>query len=504
VFCLSHKEMAEIESGDILKIIGKINPKYVDREGKPNPVWQHSLVYDSVSTTLEPLYFWILDFVESTGFKVEKVIDNFVATPGSGYFGELGARATRMQEEGMKILGSVNTVIKSIINIIYDLKEFEIRLKHYDATKSEKKEEKEAGILALKQIWMDNVDIKRGRGSINALSYELGFTTLRDTFMAAKSPEDVEKMDLNERVKRILKPRIAEFLEWFKRSETELRKRYEIERSYLKSQVNALKLYTRWAKPYLKAAEQLRMKETTSAHLISAFNTMVFELALFCKKKVNIKDAAYNKEIPFKFVNFKPRRDYYACVFIDFTFRGIPQRISQRGDYAFGGRAEINLNAFALNDDELLMLQDELEKSDILDALRLVEATTTESLEQLQEDIDKFLKKEPSEEEKKRNAVDKAAENPFTALFSFAFKQAQAKSGKTPTKQDSKEKIGKFKKQGIPKDSHAESVIRAYAESQAADACYKVYDIFKKSHGMASFPGYEVSEYFILKGEKKF
>lgn len=496
--------MAQIGSSDIIKIIGKINPKYVDREGKPNPVWQHSLVYDSVSSTLEPLYFWILDFVEDLGFKVEKLVDNFVATPGSGYFGEIGTRATRLQEEGMKILGSVNTVVKSIINIIYDLKDFDIRLRHYDAAKSGKKEEKEAGILALKQIWMDKVDINRGRGSINALAtMEMGFTTIRDAFMVAQSPENVDKIDLNDRVKRILKPRIAEFLEWLKRSETELRKRYEIERSYLKSQVSALKLYTRWAKPYLKASEQLRMKEDSSAHLINAFNTMVFELALFCKKKINIKDAAYNKEIPFSFVDFKPKREYYACVFIDFTFRSIPQRVSQRGDYAFGGRAEINLNAFTLNDDELLMLQDEIEKSDVSDALKLVEAATTESLGQLQEDIDKFLKEEKAGKEETA-PKQRAAENPFTALFSFAMKPGKAKAEKLEGKKDAKENLEKIKKAGVARDSYAESVIRAYAETQAADACYKIYDIFKKSHGMASVLGYELSDYFVSKREKKF
>lgn len=504
--------MAEIESSEIPKIIGRINPKYLDKEGKPNPVWQHKLVYDSVSNTLEPLYFWFLDFAESTGFKVDKLVDNFTAAPGSGHFGEIGARATKMQEEGMKILQTIGGVlIKSIINIIYDLKEFEIRLKHYDSVKSAKKEEKEAGVLALKQIWMDKVDINRGNTSIKAMALGgPGFVTLIDAFMAAKSVEDVDKMDLNERVKRLLKPRTAEFLEWLKRSEIELRKRYEIERNYLKSQVNSLKLQISWLKPYLKAAEQLRMKQTTSAHLVNAFNTIVFELALFCKKKIDIKEAAYNKEIPFKFVNYNPKKDYYACIFIDFTFRGIPQRISQRGDYSFGGKAEINLSAFSLNDDEILMLQDELDKSDISDALRLVEGATTESLGQLQEDIERFLKKkdEPEKQEEKNVA---AAENPFSALFSFAFKSSKAKIEKEKTrgtsgkpKDENKEKIKKLKKSGLKKDSYAESILRTYAESQAASACYLIYDIFKKAHGMASISDYDISEYFALGGKKKF
>src|SRR3989344_7557519 len=227
--------MAEVEK--VSKTIEEISPYYQKLKG---PSEEHTIVYDSPGETLEPVYFWILDFMR-TMFKgkVEKLADNFTSSPGSGHFAELGARATRMQEEGMKVMGAINTVLKSVINIIYDLKDFEIRLEHYKAAESKDKDKAESGMLALKQIWMDNVDIKRGRGSINMLAQDLQFVTLRDAFMIAKSAEDVEKLDLNDRVKRILKPRIEEFLEWKKRSEAELKKRYEIEKSYLKNQLNS-------------------------------------------------------------------------------------------------------------------------------------------------------------------------------------------------------------------------------------------------------------------------
>jgi len=464
----------------IQEIIASINPRYSEK-GKPKPAWQNHMTYDSPSSTLEPVYFWILDLVENFGYSVEKISDNFSATPGSGYFAELGARATKMQEEGMKILGTVNTVIKSIINVIYDLKDFEIRLKHYDNTKSKDKTGQEAAILALKQVWMDKVDIAKGRGSINGMSMELGFTTLRDAFMSAKSAEDVDKIDLNDRVKRILKPRVAEFFQWVKSSEQELRKRYEIEKTYLKSQVESLKLYTRWAKPYLKAAEQLGMKDSASPHLVNVFNTMVLELSLFCKKKVDIKDAAYNKELPLEFANKKFSRDYYICIFLDFTFRGMPQRVSQRGDYAFGGRTDIDFMAFVLNDDELEKFQKELEKSDISDALRLVENVTTESLGQLQEDLERFLKAKDGGESESAKAKSSDI-NPFSSLFSFA-KKPKAEEKPKNEKEDEKPL----------KESHAESVVRIYAEKQVKDATYKIYDLFKKSMGMASIEDYEAS-----------
>jgi hypothetical protein len=369
-----------------------------------------------------------------------------------------------MQEEGMKILGSVNVVLKSIINLLYDLKEFEIRLKQYDLANSKEPKQKEAGILGLKQVWMDKVDLQRGRGSINLMTQELGFTTLRDAFMVAKSPEDVDKLDLNERVKRILKPRVAEFFEWKKRSEAELRKRFEIEKSYLKSQVSALKLYTRWAKPYLKAAEQLMMKDKTlkEASLVNAFNTVIFELSLMGKQKIDAKKEAEAGILPRPFRDLKLKRDYNVCVFIDFTFRGIPSR-TQQGGFVFGGRAEVKFKAYALNSDELELLNKELEKEDFSDALKLVEAVTEESLKQITEDIEHFLGKE--KEEKKE-----------TSFFGFAAPKKMEEEKKKPLE------IGKLKK-----DSFEESILRTYAEQQAASLCFKIYDIYKKSHGMASF-----------------
>jgi plasmid maintenance system antidote protein VapI len=478
--------MAEIET--INEVIEEISPYYAKLKEKKlegAPAQEHKLIYQSTSETLEPVYFWTLDLMNSlfSGGKVEKLIDNFTSSPGSGHFSELMGKATKMQEEAMKILANVNTVIKSITNIIYDLKEFEIRLEHYKAVASKNKEKAEAGLLALKQVWMDQVDIKRGRGSINMLVQDLNFVTLRDAFMAAKSVKDAEKMDLNDRIKRILKPRLVEFFDWKKRSWRELQKRYEIERTYLKSQVNALKLYSRWAKPYLKAALQLEQKlEQKEAErepaLVKAFNTILLELTLLGKSQVDFEKAIIDKKLPGTFKNYaKKIRPYHSCVLVDFYFRGIPQKMGQH--YVFGGRAEVTFRAYALNENELKMLEQKLDESDLADALKLVSGTTEESLEQLQEDISYFLKEEAERE--KEDAEEKEGEdvNPFSALIGLT-----EKKGKEKVKQEEKEeKVAKVKK-----DNYVEAMVRKVAEDNAKELCFNLFDVYKKAHGMASHP----------------
>jgi len=439
----------------------------------------HTLTYDSTSETLEPIYFFILDLMNDLNLDPKKYIDNFSSSPGSGHFGELMQRATIMQQQASKLMGDVNTVLRSILNIIYDLKEFKIRLKSYDDLKSDNKE---SAILSLKQIWMDKVDITKGNSSLKAMaSVQVGFATLIDAFLAVKDVKDINNLDLNDRVKRILHPRVHEFYAWLEQSEGELRKRYELEKTYLKSQVSSLKLYSRWAKPYLRVAQELESKEMgREAALVKTFNTIVLELALLGKNKVDVKAAALQGDLPRELKDITAKRDYYSCVLVEFRFRGIPQRMGgQQSHYTFGGRTEATFMAYALNDDELAKIDEELEKSDVGDVLRLVEGATTESLDQLKEEIDFFLE-EPSSEETKAKLKDNS--NPFFALIGKYNKEEPEKAEKKQGDKEKKEPII------IKPDTFIERTqIRTFAAQTASENAFSLFDVYKKSHGMPSY-----------------
>ena len=305
---------------------------------KFKPVSSYKLSFDSQQAQLEPIYYWLLDWVQERGWTMHKVVDNFMASPGSGQFSDMNMRATKMQVEGMKILGGLNQVVKSVLNLVYDLKEFELRLEHYDDAGADNSKKKEEGMLALKQIWLDNVDLKRGRGSIHQMAAEMGFTTLREAFMMANSVDDLNRMNkedekeggggiINDQVMRILIPRINEFLKWVKYSESELSKRFSIENNYLRSQVETIKLYSAWMKPYLVAAEKLRQKGfDSSSALVNAFSTSMFELQLFGSQPINVHDVYAGK--------YKEKRGYHRVMVIGLVYRG---HVSQRVTLAGGG-----------------------------------------------------------------------------------------------------------------------------------------------------------------------
>ena len=473
--------------GEIDNLIAQVNNRYLDKEtGKPAPLWENKLVYDTNASTLEPLYYWLLDFITGTVGPPEKVVDTFTASPGSAYFGELGMKAQKMQEEGMKILGNVNIVIKSIINLVYDLRNFDMRLKQYEKAKSKDPVEKEAGILGLKEVWMSSVDMQRGNGSINYMAQGYGFTTLRPAFMAAKSEASVDDMDLNDIVKRVLKPRVSEFFSWIKISEAEMRKRYDIERSYLKSQIDSLKLYSSWVKPYLQAAEQLRMKESGDAALVSVFDQMILELQLYAKKELDKKEAILAKDLPIEFIKkLDDMRPFYKILTVDFKFR--TYHTPQGAPHA--GRVEIDFKAYVLNEDEILVMDKLRTDKDKDSMLNISKNLSENSLEQLKEDIDYFLA--PKKEEKKGDeTIFGDIYKDFKKTFYGQTRLEKEEELKEKTAEDEKEKeehLEKLMDEGISEDSHDEQVVREFTELESAKGCFNAFDIFKKSHGLASF-----------------
>ena len=462
------------ESKDFTPVAGNDVEKIIDNSG-------YRIVYDSFTEGLEPIYFWILDYMRDTywgiGLEVSKTMDKFEASAGGGFFGDMGTRASIMQDRAMKMMGTINTVTRSIINLLYDLKEFDQRLQLYKDLKDGSDDEKKNARLALKQFWMDKVDIQRGRGSINMLSQQLQFVTLRDAFMAAENAElktpEGKVMDLNERVKRILGPRVADYLTWEKLSGKELERRYKIEKNYLRSQVESLKLYAQWTKPYLQAAKGLHSELTSSPDLVTTFNTMQVQTTLFGTKKDG---------------------DFFVGIEVGFDFRTVPHTMKQTQTgvhYTQGGRVDMQFRGFALNEEEKKAVE-EYETHEALEMANI----NKEMIEEVEESLKDYLEGED----------DKEFEDPRERL-GFLQTLVEKESSKDVRKDLIKD-IEKIKKElkvknkgpgpfealldnfkEVPKffkksKKTGGKSSRSGALGTAAFSAYLIYNVYKKAHGM--------------------
>ena len=159
---------------------------------------------------------------------------------------------------------------------------------------------------------------------------------------------------------------------------------------------------------------------------------------------------------------------------------------------AFGGRVEVSIKSYGLNQEELDLLYYEMDKSDLSDILKFVEGMTGDSLEQLKVDIEEFLVEE-KRKEKAKKALKEADINPFTALVGMGgkFKPEEVSDDEVDKKSKSDSELeAKMKKleKGIKKDSYVEKTIREHAIFGAKKTIFTVYDIYKKAHGMGSVP----------------
>jgi len=445
----------------------------------------------STTSSVEPYYFWLIDFMKNAlKFEPEKIEEQMGASVVSGFFGEMAVRREKLEDQGMKYIGTINTVVKSIINLLYDLREFDRRLAIYDDLHSEDSQKTEAADLGLRRIWMDEVDIRKGGASINNLSATRGleFVTLRDAFMMAKNLESIETMDLNDRVKRILKGRVEEYLKWMNESEKELRQRRKIELVYLKAQVESLRLYTIWARPYLKAAQMLQFKDakSTDPNLVQAFDQNYVEITIRGTKKYHLKEflsPAANKYsysppemlTPSQQAELKrARAGPYAIGMLElkFIYRARPWLMYNPGEqqrhYANLGKMNIEFRAFAMRPDEYELMK----RYEEIEALKFIEGITKESLEALREDIERYIGELDKEKKK-----EKEKQMPMLDKIFFGTKSEGKKGGS-----------GALAPMFGGEEYFLEERAKAITRKRIYPSFFDLYDIFKKAHGILSFP----------------
>ncbi len=459
---------------------------------------QYLLGLDTMTEGLESSYYWILSFwgdkFFNQNYKIRKAQEYFAATETSYIFGDMGARRTNLEKRAQELLALINQLIRTIINILWDLREFEIRIERYNDLESKDKEKRRASDLALKSIWLSEVDMKKGAGSINNLVQQLNFVTLRDAFMFIDTMQDKEKvltdigekdenvgMDLPMIVKRILLGRVTEYLDWRELSKKELTKRFEIEKAYLRHEVASMKLYTAWVRPYLFSIKRLTMPTpdemakkipdyesetstkiewgtiyTSQAELVTTFETAQIFVELFGTKEVT-------KE--FGGAQVFGDDKIYGAIEADFVFRTLPGQVDQRR-YMQRGALEMIFTAYSLDERR----KKDLERIEEDDVLKQATKLTEDTLLQLRDDLAHF-DADDVEAELPNVEVPKAK---FGLFGDIAKPFTDAAEGLGRFMPSSKKQASEFVKQKALK----------YAGSKAKKVATDVYDKFKKMKGM--------------------
>ncbi len=240
----------------------------------------------------------------------------------------------------------------------------------------------------------------------------------------------------------------------------------EVERSLLRSKIERLKLYARWLGPYLKQARQLEQKAGDSAGLVSVFNTTAVEIILLAERIYPVEEDVNRGELPKMFLNAK-RRICFPILILEMKLRAAPERTSP-GAYGYRGRFELATTSYALNEDELAVLKQEIDRDNLGEVLGAVSGRKGMALNELVRQIEALVA-EPSKQDSKPDDP-----NPFTSLFAFkgAFGDEEKASG------------GETREAGvneIRRDSDFERVIRSQTILEARRRCLDFYTRCKQA-----------------------
>jgi len=344
------------------------------------------LIYDSFDDSPESFYFWLLDDLTAEGWQVSKLTDTFLASPGSGLFGDLARHQAQAQRQALQLLRQAHTLVQDI-------------LRAAAAFKSEDQHQRELPLPSIRS-----------------------------------------------------------------RSEADL--------GLLRSKIETLKLCAHWLGPYLKQLRQMDQHTNHQADWPNLFNTAVMEIILLAERQYSVGEDVDQGLLP-KFVLKAPRRTCNPILVIELKIRAAPER-TPGGAYGYRGRFELAVTSYALTEEELAVLRQEVERDDLREVIGAVAGKAAGALSEIVEQIENLVPQPPKEE------LEPDDPNPFTALFDF-------KKSNTPRDPDSGTISISASPRPIRSDSDIEKVIRSQAILDARRRCLDFYTRCKQALKMVTF-----------------
>jgi len=364
--------------------------------GEKHKVFEVKVILDDPRYRLESIYFWLLDFLrDDFKLNVLKISDEFGGSFGSAFYTDIVRRAQSILNTAKELGGLINTIIKSIVDISNSYRTLVAeRLRWFDDLKSDNPEKSFTALKALKSIWIDTVDARKGVTSLRRLSspgeQRIGYASSLDLFFVADYEEKLKELIskgivnesilkhpsykdisyyeknniVNERVSSLVKNRLVEFYNWLEELEKYLKERAKYLKAYLLHQINSLIYYLEMAKPYFKAARALTQKEYKIPDMVKGFESVILEITLFAidkEKEIsewdpNVKDIVKKKYIPLYEINILARaRPTLQTITVERTAL-----------YTYIGRVDIEFRAYVLTKEELDELIENKEVEDLL------------------------------------------------------------------------------------------------------------------------------------------
>jgi len=429
---------------------------------KPVPPEGLSLVYTEPHGGVEKFYYQMLDELRERDFAVEKIRDVYTASEASDLWGELERRKQFQAEQAMKYMASIGSMMKSLFQMIRELRLIDERLTHYEGRKKGQTEDD----IALKGIWIDKVEGGAQKpSSVYGMATQLGFTTLPDLFFntCPKEKKDIGKIvdslkseGVNKKVREVLQRKLAEFMTWLENTEKELKTGRRFKLMYLRQHFHVIRMYLDWVRPYIKNVSRLNILSQggkadarTKADLIRASETAVMDIEI-----IGVRKGGY----------FKP------CVRVVFHFQTRPS-LEFRKEYQRGpihvGKTIMDIEGYALSDSDLKAYRDTKIDEDI-EVLKSVFA----SIEALEEELLRYLKEADD------------------AYSQEKLGKKEKKDGKTPSfiarvfKREKKEKIpSKYEREKLRKVVEGGLYDVGSLTGFTSGVTWKVFDKMKKFFG---------------------
>jgi len=438
----------------------------------------YEIEYENPKDSMERYYFFLIEFFkDGLGYEVRKTEDVYASSETSSFWGNIEQRKGVQQDKAIQFLGTIGPMVKSMMQLLHDLRIMEQRKELYEGSK---KGEKSAEI-ALKSLWIDLVEGgAQNAKSVYGMAQQVGFVTLPDLFFAVspKTRDDVDKevdkvQHVNDQVKTVLRRKLRQYVEWREATEKEVGLRWGFTLKYLRQHFNVIRLYLAWVKPYLKNIQKLQTGSTEeNIDIITASEGATVDLEILAVKKSHEHKAP--RGLGYKY------KKYFPVILIKIHWRTRPF-IEYRSEYQRGaahlGRVDIKFYHEPMTIEAIEEFRKKKEVEDI-EVLKSIDA----SVEALEDELNKRLKQadevveeEKAEEEKKDGKKEKKERKKIRTKLKEYLETFGIKMPSLPEKRE--------RKPGA-KQKLAEEEEKKMAAGKCRDDTKIAYEVFKKAHRM--------------------